>query len=376
MKHFAMILMLCLAALVAMAQGDIQFTVQPPSQEDLPASVADALELKVKQIVTRNKAASSNPHNVFGIEAEVTIDDTYTSAGLLDEVSFAKGTLTLIMVNTVDGSLYHSEEFEVMGDASGDEVKALKAMVTGIKTKDPLFTRFIRVGRERIEDYYAKNCPYILSKAQNLIDTGREEEAMSYLSAISETLPCFEQAAELMKQLHGYILDETPDTVVMERTVIVEKPVPVPVPVEPTPSPVPTPAPVPTPVPAPMPEPEPDNAPIDCDITISIPDFDCKVLACQGNETQKRIAITVEMVNKNPDRNIYEWSSLRSVIDNKGREMKSFGHDGDQSIKMPPYVKVQRTFYVKNVYERIPSFSYVEFTTNAIVTIRNLKVNW
>ncbi len=376
MKHFTITIMLCLASFAAMAQGDIQFTVLPPSQDDLPASVSDALELKVKQIVTRNKAASSNPHNVFGIEAEVTIDDTYTSAGLLDEVSFAKGTLTLIMVNTVDGSLYHGEEFEVMGDASGDEAKALKNMVTGIKTKDPLFTRFIRVGRERIEDYYAKNCPYILSKAQNLIDTGHEEEAMSYLSAISETLPCFEQAAELMKQLHGYIADETPDTVVMERTVIVEKPVAVPVPVETSPAPAPVPAPAPEPAPEVLPESEPANVPIDCDITISKPNFDCKVLSCQGDETQKHIAITVEMVNKDPDRNRYENSVLLSVIDNKGRELKSFSYEGDSYIKMPPYVKVQRTFYVLNVYERIPSLTYVEFVTNATVTIRDLKVNW
>ena len=43
---------------------------------------------------------------------------------------------------------------------------------------------------------------------------------------------------------------------------------------------------------------------------------------------------------------------------------------------MPPYVTVRRTFYVKNIYERIPSLSYVEFLTYATVTIRDLAVSW
>lgn len=381
MKRLIITLMLCLPMLMSMAQGDIQFSILHPSQEDLPASVADALELKLKQIVSRNKAASSNPWNVFAIDAELTVDDTYTSAGLLDEVSFAKGTLTLIMVNKVDGSIYHSEEFDVSGDASGGVDKALRSMVTSIKTKDPLFTRFIRTGRQRIEDYYARNCPYILSKAQNLIDLGRNDEALSYLSAISETQTCFEQAALMMRQLQSLTAEAVPDTVVVERTVVVTVPqtAPTPTPVEPEPEPV-EPAPVqvePTPEPEPAVAPAPAaNAPIDCDITISRSDVDCRVISCTGNPTQKRITLVVELTNLDANTNKSFYSTLTSVIDNMGRTMKSLSYEGSASLKMPPMVKVRRTFYISNVYEQIPQLSYVEFDARATVIIRNLAVTW
>ena len=78
MRRHLLILLMCLSSMISAAQGDIQFSILPVADESLPQTVADALTLKLKQIMTRNNAASANRHNVFGIEAEISIDDTYT----------------------------------------------------------------------------------------------------------------------------------------------------------------------------------------------------------------------------------------------------------------------------------------------------------
>lgn len=96
-------------------------------------------------------------------------------------------------------------------------------MIMGIRATDPIYTRFIRIARQKIQDYYAVNCATILQKAQSLYSLKRYEEALSYLSAISESVPCYEQASVLQAELAQYVPGTQPDTVIIEK--VIEKPV-------------------------------------------------------------------------------------------------------------------------------------------------------
>lgn len=201
------------------AQNDgIQFNVLRLAQDGVPQSVADALDVKLKSILTRNGAASANNSNVFAIEPVLETDEPLSAEGVMQQVTLIRGELTLLVKNRVDGSLYYSLTVPLKGHSDGNREKALKSMVDGIKVSDVRYTRFVRVARQKIDDYYAANCATILIKAKSLYDTGRYAEAMSYLSAVSEALPCYEQAAVMMAEMKAS-QPQPRDTIVVRRRV-------------------------------------------------------------------------------------------------------------------------------------------------------------
>ena len=360
----------CIGLSPLFAQGEIQFTLLKASQGDISQSVADALDLRLKQVLTRNTAASANQYNVFAIEPIFEMTDVLTSEGLIQNVSVAKGELTLMAKNLVDGTMYYSMVIPVKGNAVGDKEKAMKSLVANIKSTDTAFTRFIRNTRQKIQDYYAANCATILQKAQSLYDLKKYQEAMSYLSAISDVLPCYEQAAVLQAELAQY-MPEVADTVIVEKIiekpVVVEKVVEKPVVVEKI---VEKPVVVEKPVERPVPQ-------ADCEITMSTNRLQFKVLKCYGNATQQRITILVEMMNVDTKRNTDEFLKVTSAITDSGTECSSFEIQNGAWLKMPPRVKLRKEFYVTKVFDKFSGFSYVElYIADTRVYIRNLPVQW
>ena len=157
--------------------------------------------MKVKNILARNNASASSQYNVFVIEPALEVGEPMASEGLMQDFTLIKGELTLLARNKVDGTLYHSTTIDVKGAAQGNEKAALKEMIKSIAVTNPAFTRFIRITRQKIEEYYAENCTAILQKAQGLYDMRKYQEAVSYLSAVSESTPCYEAAAPLLKEI-------------------------------------------------------------------------------------------------------------------------------------------------------------------------------
>ncbi|MDO4165312.1 MAG: inner membrane complex domain-containing protein [Bacteroides sp.] len=378
MKKIWLFVLMCAGVLnAALAQGDIQFTLQKSAQGDLSQSVVESLDLKLKQILNRNSAAAANAYNVFAIEPVLQLTDELTAEGLMQDVSVVKGELTLFAKNSVDGTMYYSMTIPVRGNGTGGTEKALKTMISNIKTTDTQFTRFIRITRQKIQDYYAANCATILQKAQGLYDLQKYQEALAYLSAISETLPCYEQASVLQAELVKYI-PAGPDTVIVER--VVEKPVEVekivevekvvekPVVVEKV---------VEKPVIVEV-EKEPED--LDCEISISVTDLDVRVLRCYGNTTQKRITIQLEVVNRN-DNILSTGVSFLSAFTIDGEECTRKAALSDNNwwhdAKLPSNVKVKQDYYVLNVSKKIAGFSFIELKIrDAKVIIRNLPVEW
>lgn len=378
MKKLLLLALLCVSSLLAFAQGDIQFTLLQTSQADVPQGVIDALDLKLKQVLTRNSAASANAYNVFTIEPALELTDVQTSEGLMQNVSVARGELVLMVKNRVDETLYYSMTIPVKGNGVGDKEKAMKAMVADIKVTNNAFTRFIRISRQKIQDYYAANCAIILQKAQGLCDQKKYLEAISYLSAISEAVPCYEQASVLMAELAQYMPD-APDTVIVQRVVekpvetIVEKVVEKPVVVEKI---VEKPVIVEKVVEKPVIV-EKETSKADCEITISTNNLQFKVLKCTGNSVQQRITIQAELTNMDTNRNTNEYLGFISAYTNSGVECKSFDWPEGHAKRLPPRVPVRCEFYVTKVFDRFPLFSYIELEVgNARVYIRNLPVQW
>ncbi|MDR0989096.1 MAG: hypothetical protein LBM06_06520 [Prevotellaceae bacterium] len=358
-KKHLLLLAFLLGALAAGAQT-IHFSVgEIQGDEALSAPVKQLLQTKIEQIVTRNSAGASSAYNPFVIESVLQIADKKKSTGLTRNVTLVKGELTLIVRNYLDNSMYYSTVVSLTGNAFEGE-DPYKSMVNSMKSTDPVYTRFIRIARQKIEEYYATNCSAVMQKAQSLADLKQYHEAIAYLSVIPETVPCFEQSAALLKSISGKLpQEELPDTIVIER--VVEKPVI-----------VEKPAPAPPPVETPQPEVEAPQ------ITVSRTDFQFKVIRCYGDRTMQRIVILAEMMNNDTNRTSNESLHFRQCITDAGTELTSFEmQNNSYYVQMPPRVPITREFYVTKVFDPVAKLAYVELTIGrTTVTIRNLTVEW
>ena len=194
MKSRLLSCLLLLLMTSTMQAQTVQFNIDPlPDDTEVSAGAAKLLETRLKQILTRNSAGAAQEQNVFAIRPELSILEKKTTAGLIENVTLVKGELTLVAINRIDGCLYHSVSIPLSGQAKVTD-DPYKAMIQGIKSTDPQFSRFIRVAREKIDTYYAENCGVIMQKAQSLYKMKKYKEARSYLSAISEAIPCFDMA--------------------------------------------------------------------------------------------------------------------------------------------------------------------------------------
>ena len=64
-------------------------------------------------------------------------------------------------------------------------------MITACVQTDPVYTCFIRIARQKIQDYYAANCATILQKAQSLYGLKKIQGGIELsISAVSESVPC------------------------------------------------------------------------------------------------------------------------------------------------------------------------------------------
>lgn len=371
-------MVLGLMTLSGHAQGEIQFHINRSTQKDITENVANALDLKLKQIMNRNSAATADACNVFAIEPSIELTDVVSTEGMVQNVSVAKGSLTLIAKNLVDGAMYYTMNIPVKGDAFGNSEKAMLKMISNIKMTDPAFTRFIRIARQKIEEYYEANCEVIIKKAKSLYAQKRYKEALNYLSAVSPSVPCYDQASELENEIAANVPEETPrDTVVVEKVVekevekIVEKEVEKPVVIEKV---VEKPVVIEKVVEKPVQQPAAED--VDCQISISTQDITFKVISCTGDMTQKRITLKGAVTNVTGN----NWKNVRvntiSAYTADGIQLHSLDTDGLWQ-DFPSKITVPRNFYITKIEGKIEKLSFVELKIDdTFVEIRNLPVKW
>lgn len=399
MKRIVLQLCLCVLTMASYAQTDqanhvpstgqiaqassttsIHFTLSKAEQGNLSQEVKNALDLKLKQVLNRNSSAAASEYNVFTIKPTIELEDLLQSEGLVQNVTLAKGNLVLVATNKVDGAEYYSVTIPVQADVTGGKDKALKALVSGIKVTNPAFTRFLRIARQKITDYYNNNCTAILQQAKQLYTLRKYQEAVNYLTAVPHSAPCYEEAALLIDMMMKQ-MPAAPDTVVVEKTVekivekpvekIVEKTVVVEKPVEKI---------VEKPVPVVVEQPKPQPTVPEYEITISKTDLDFRVVRCYGDWVQKRVTVECEFVNKDEDT---KWGGCDFLVafDENGDELehKEVANEGfySRGRNMPPRVKLTENFHVTKFTKKIASFSYLKFRVrNAEIEIRNLPVTW
>lgn len=204
-RFLALSLVLLSCAFQVLAQAN--FSVIPVMVEgDITEDAAKVIFRKTEQILTRNSAGAAGAADVFAVQAKLTVTDKAKSSGLVREINTVSGELQLVALNKVDNAKYYSVTVTVEGVAKGGgESAAILALANSIKPTDAVYTRFVRVAREKIEEYYSDHCSEIIGRATNLGLSGQYDVALIYLTGMPASAPCHEEALELIAGLRAKI---------------------------------------------------------------------------------------------------------------------------------------------------------------------------
>ncbi len=368
-------LWVCMVALLGLSltavagETAVKFYLDDLKNSSMPADVAGAIEDKLLAALSRTEAVDMSPHNVFHIIPAVDFTEVAETEGMMREVARVQADLKLSAWNPIDGTVYNTVIIPLKGSAAGGKDAAMRKLANSVKATDPVFVRFVRTSRQRIQDHYAENCGNIIAQAQRLKGMGRYAEAASYLSAVPPSVACFDQSEALMGEVMPYLM-QAPDTVVVEK--VVETVVEVPVeqqPVAEETSPVVT---------------EPvSQAPAPSglgDVTIEGQNIDFEILSCKGDLKRRSIIITARALNDNID-DARVYVNLDNAIISDGTEFRDLrlnDHNyGSGYVAMPEGVPVKMQITIPGVRNRIDTISYMGMTIRGIaVTVRNLPVSW
>lgn len=349
----------------------VKFDIDALQVSGMPADVSVALADKILMALNRTEAVDVSRYNVFHILPAVDFTEAAETEGLVREVARVQADLKLTAYNVVDGTVYNSITIPLKGSAAGGRDAAMRKMINSVKPADPVFVRFVRTSRQRIQDHYADNCSNIVGQAQRLMSLGRYDEAASYLSAVPPSVPCFDQSQAMIGEVVAHLVQPA-DTVVEK---IVEVPVETPGQQVDTPDVA-----VPTVVTAPDPMPEMPVSQTLGDVTIEGEQLDFEVLSCTGNLKRRTITITASVLNDHPD-DAKGYVCLDNAITADGTEFKEL-HLNDYNynsgyVSMPENVPVKMKITVTGVRSPVDKLTYVAMTIRGIsVIIRDLPVSW
>lgn len=371
MKKTILSLMLSVVTMTTFAQAKVMFRVQAPDSPEISEQVAKNLTTKIRTAMTRNSAAAAGDMDVFVIEPTITITDMDSSSGTMQTITACYGELTLVAMNQCDGAEYHSVTIPVKGTVVGDKEKAMLDMIANIRPVDPAFTKFVRIAREKIQTHYSNNCAAIVTKAQTLFDSGEYETCVSYLSAISEVLPCYDQASAILVEANKRINGEP---VVIEKEVekVIVKEVPVEKVVVKE---------VPVPVQAPKPA-APKPVGMDYEISMSNSDINFVIESIDTDWPAKSIYINAKVTNNRSDREQMQFHFAKiftadgdnisnCAVTQKGNHLSYPNRD------TPKDFALKHTFAISKLEKKVPEFAILEINIGStVVTIKNMKVKW
>lgn len=424
MKKYILSLMLLGGfACAALAQGTIHFTAITPDQNCYTDYGKDLIRKKVEQIIARNGAGATSIYNAFVIQPELNILEEKATEGLIQNVTLVKAEFSLTAKNIYDESVYGSVIVNVTGDATGDTEKALKALLSNIKSTNPAFTRFIRTTRDKILQHYNANCPTIIKKAQTMLSMGKIDDAIGYLSSVPEIVPCYEEAATMMTQaaqkakslecdqllllarsmyimkeyekalfLLTKITSDSPcsagaraltDSIAKYSAIpaVAEVPEPAETAEEATPAAPATPATPATPAPAPA---APAATPVpNYQLGVSAPDLKFELISCEGNAANQSVILYCRMTNVGPNEP-RAYIAMETAIDGSGStyndvsQVALHGCSADYyGNNMPTDVPIGKCFIIKKVVKKVDKFAYVEIKARgAKIALRNVPVIW
>lgn len=187
-------------------RAEVNFSVAPVATDgETTREVARKIYEKTEQILTRNSAAAAGSEDVFTVKAYLSPGNRSESSGLVREITSISGEFTLVAMNKIDGAKYYSVTVPVKAALKSDSQDAMVALANSIRPTDAVYTRFVRVAREKVSQYYEEHCGEIINRARSLKASGLTIDAMVYLTGVPPSAPCYEDVISLLSDLRSTI---------------------------------------------------------------------------------------------------------------------------------------------------------------------------
>ena len=200
-KVLALAALMCCPALAMGAECEIGMGIVPISEgENVPPRVARQLESKLKMALTHVGVAAGDYDCQFFLTGR--FDHAYSQeAGGVGGRVMVKTNLQLAICDGIGQKVYATEIFPLKGVGASD-VQALIRALGSLNASNKLFATFVETGKAKIIDYFNKNYPTYLSKAQKALKARNYEEALYWATAVPECCEGYAQASAMADNIY------------------------------------------------------------------------------------------------------------------------------------------------------------------------------
>lgn len=323
------------------ADEDVRFVLLPTTGEDLPASVVDALDTKLRQALNRTSALTEDEYWPYAIRPTLLIGEEASTSGMVRDITRIACELSLQAVSTINGTVYYAVTIPMSATVTGSREEALRKMAVSLKATDPAFVRFVRKARQKIDESMVV---IVVPEDTDSISGGSDSPVVDGVPATRvDPTPAASEGID--------------DTIVIGTPRYPEE---TPVPNQPA---------------------EPANDLDNVRIKLSHHDsFSFRILECTGYRSSEKVKIVAQVINTgmHTDEPIVY---LRKAISNTGQDWdgRYLLCNGNYAgyYNTPRGVPVQIIFTINEVNPNVNSWSYLKVTLSDYgVEIYDLPITW
>jgi hypothetical protein len=186
--------------------GRIVLNTYLPDNNSIPAEAKKALETKLSQITTNNGMGGSsvNPRFIITAVLNVTTKDIISGPPQMIAQNIE---VTLFVGDAITNTAFSNTIVSIKGVGT-NENKALIDAIKNINPKNKDITAFLEEGKNKIINYYATQCDFIIKDAETLAKQENFDEAIYKLALVPEICKeCYFKTSELIGNLFQQKID-------------------------------------------------------------------------------------------------------------------------------------------------------------------------
>lgn len=159
--------------------------------KDLTEAQVMKLESKMLQVIEKSGVATAGYSRGIVLKPAISVEDTRTAEGGIQNITVTTCELTLYMANAGDNMVvYNTVSRKLRGSGSNAEL-ALSNAINTMDVNDPLYKQFLTTSRQKIASYYNANCDKIMKLAAEAEKRRDYEAAVSLLQSVPMEVTCY-----------------------------------------------------------------------------------------------------------------------------------------------------------------------------------------